>query len=178
MRRSKKLRPRPPLMDRLTDLCQVGGVEARIRRLGTGGNDMEDGVYQLDFIDSVSFEGMIYDDHGGGTYEIRFNIDRKPLLLRDGRLETHIFSIAGEPKIKEKSFLEKLDAAAKNLGIPAPDLLLGLVRLARRALATLVEIIGPEAAREAVLELYQIYQEYGWDIDRMVDAINAYDPKS
>ena len=93
---------RPPLMNRLADLQWVPGAVARVRRIGTGGNDLAGGIYPLEYIRPAYFDEVIGEEHGGGTYEVRFHIGNRPLLLRDGRLETYILKIAGEPKTREE----------------------------------------------------------------------------
>ena len=99
---------RVDLIERLAALRVVPGLFARIRRMDTGGNDLAGGVYLVEYIDPLHFYEMIYEQYGGGTYEIRFHFYKEPLLLPNGRLETRIFSIAGQPKIRkqEKSFGE------------------------------------------------------------------------
>ena len=114
---------RVDLLERLAALREVPGLFARIRHLDTGGNDLAGGVYQVEYIDPLSFYEMIYEQYGGGRYEIRFHFYKEPLLLPNGRLETHIFNIAGEPKIRkqEQSFDEVIRGLLKLLGIQDPS---------------------------------------------------------
>ncbi len=120
-----KMCPRPvDLLERLAALRVVPGLFARIRRLDTGGNDLAGGVYPVEYIDPLYFYEMIYEEYGGGRYEIRFHFYKEPLLLPNGRLETHTFAIAGEPKIRkqEKSFAEMiLDLLGNLLGVADPS---------------------------------------------------------
>ncbi len=109
MKRSRKVKvmspeeiagsARPSIMERLAELYHLPSVTARIRRLG-GGNDLAGGVYPIEFMEPPDFDRVIYANHGGGQYEMRFHVGNRPLLLSNGQLETYIFSIAGEPKTK------------------------------------------------------------------------------
>ena len=119
-----KMCPRPvDLLERLAALRVVPGLFARLRRMDTGGNDLAGGVYTVEHIDPLYFYEMIYEQYGGGTYEIRFHFYKEPLLLPNGRLETHIFNIAGEPKIRkqEPTFDEVIRALLKLLGVEEPS---------------------------------------------------------
>ncbi len=88
-----KMSPWVDFIGRIADLRGVPNLVARIRRLDTGGNDVEGGIYIVEDIDIFNFKEMIYERHGSGRYEIRFHDGKKPLLLTNGRLEKYRFRV-------------------------------------------------------------------------------------
>lgn len=177
-------RVRPSYSVRYEELCSIPGLTARIRRLGHhGGNDLEGGIYSIQELRPSILPDIIRENHGGGDYEIRFHCGRRPLLYSDGRLETHRIQIEGPPKTKppqKKSAMDVIkliNAVNENVD---PSVLADLVRFVWFVIERLSFVfeglctrLGPDRLSELFVRLRGIYQEDGWDTNRMLGAIYA-----
>lgn len=175
---------RPSYSVRYEELCSIPGLTARIRRLGhNGGNDLEGGIYSIQELMPSILPDIIREYHGGGDYEIRFHYGRRPLLYSDGRLETHRIQIEGPPKMKppqKKSAMDVIkliNAVNENVD---PSVLADLVRFVLSVMDRLSLVLeglytrlGPDRLSELFVRLRGIYQEDGWDINRMLSVIYA-----